>query len=346
MSLITKEAFAKSLARLEQMNVSKAQLFHTGSDSTPGTWAGTTPEEAGSDADGIVDENGTDAGQVSKALAAKVAKGVSLTDAETAISKGQNPLKFISAKIAKGQALTPVESWAVKGGMPMFAGGKNGLPMTKATSEDIQSGETSEATDGDAAKAKVAAKVFDKSLEAQVAKSETMSKALQVSPFLYEFAKAMGSALENTEAGVVDAVNKAVGALATRISNLEKAQNGNWDLQGQFNKSLGEAVVGLGQAATAQAEASAQVASAPARGAMSVVKGGKNSNGTIQKSFEGNSQPGGLGSLEKSQLSGVLLDLFKGGHVTEMDVIKFDSSGEVSPVTEAKVKSYLAGNLK
>lgn len=336
MSLINKDAFNKSLAKLEQMTVNKAQLFHTSGDSQPGSWAGSNQENTvDGQADDIVDENGTDYGAVKKALAGKVAKGVKLTDAEVAISKGQNPLKLISDKIAKGQRLSNVEAWALKGGMGMFGAAKP--PVMKATSEDIQDPET-EAKEGDSGEARSASRI-DKSLETAVKNNEELKKSIKMSPFLLEFTKAMGSALEGTGDKVTEVV-KAVTTLAAKVEHLEKAMGANWKLQGDFNKSLGEAVVGLGQAASASADVANQAATGPARGPLSVVKGGRQ-GGVVEKSFGGQDQ--GLGALEKSQLTGVLLDLHKSGHVTESDVIKYESTGQVSDQVIAKAKAYLAG---
>jgi len=342
MSLINKDVFNKSLARLEQMTVNKSQLFHTGSDSQPGSWAGTTPEQESDESANTVDENGTDYASVKKSLEAKVSKGGKLTDAENAIVKGENPLKFIADKISKGLQLTKAESWAVKGGMGMFGAGAK-APVMKATSEDIQD-EVSEAGD-EAGKNRAFSKI-DKSLPAQVKANETLRKSIEMSPFLYELVNAIGAALEGPTTATASVV-KSLNGLVDKIAHLEKVQNDNWRLQGEFNKSLGEAVVGLGQAASATADLASQAVSAPARGPMSVVKGGRGQNGVIQKSFTGDDQgQGGLGNIEKSQLTAVLLDLHKSGHVTDNDVIKYESTGQVSDPVIAKARAYLAGNVK
>src|SRR5690348_9682701 len=110
---VDKAKFNSALARLESM--SKGQLYHTGSDSNPGTWAGTSQEDLNEHDDGI-DANGTDYDGVKKALARKVEKSQALTPAEVAIVKGQDPRKLIAEKVSKGEALTPAETWAIKGG--------------------------------------------------------------------------------------------------------------------------------------------------------------------------------------------------------------------------------------
>src|SRR5574339_119269 len=98
-----KDKFNSALGRLQDM--AKSQLFHTGSDSNPGTWAGSPQSDLNDHEDGI-DENGTDYNGVKKALAMKVEKCLALTPAEVMIIKGQDPRKVIAEKISKGQKLT------------------------------------------------------------------------------------------------------------------------------------------------------------------------------------------------------------------------------------------------
>jgi len=115
MSQINRDEFHAALCRLE--GLANSQLYHTPSDSNPGTWAGTGQTDQDEHSDSI-DDNGTDYSGVKKALANKVAKSKALTPGEVAIVKGEDPRQLIANKIAKGGKLTQAESWAIKKGFP------------------------------------------------------------------------------------------------------------------------------------------------------------------------------------------------------------------------------------
>jgi hypothetical protein len=107
MSTMNRGEFQAALGRLDAL--SKGQLYHTPSDSNPGTWAGSGQEDQNEHEDGI-DENGTDYNGVKKSLANKVAKSLALTPAEVAIASGNKAAcrKSIGEKIAKGAKLTGI----------------------------------------------------------------------------------------------------------------------------------------------------------------------------------------------------------------------------------------------
>lgn len=363
MSNMNRDEFHAALGRLEAL--SKGQLFHTPSDSNPGTWAGTGQEDQNEHEDGI-DENGTDYNGVKKALANKVAKSKALSPAEVAIVKGDKSAarKSIAAKIGKGSKLTQAESWAVRKGFPFGKDddeekdGKDPVKKGDATPEkaktpgenkdpgsvpDSHGGDSDEAIEGDA----------KKSLGGAIANTDHLKKGIEMSPILAEFARAMGVALEGTEARTAQRISKAiydvVSPLAARIEVMEKSFSGFGQSQGEFNKSFAEAMVGIGQQLAGSAEVAAAAGNGPAgapKSHLRAVPSGQQSGGGVQvmqKSFTG---PGGLDvsgeAFAKSQIVDAMIDLVKGGKLNQLEVVKFESSGEMNPA----VRNMVVGQLQ
>jgi hypothetical protein len=235
MSNMNRDEFHAALGRLEAL--SKGQLYHTPSDSNPGTWAGTGQEDQNEHEDGI-DENGTDYNGVKKALANKVAKSKALSPAEVAIVKGDrgNARKAIADKISKGTKLTAAESWAVHKGFPFGKDDKDkdddqkdvkkgdampekaktpGEAKDPGSVPDSHAGDDDEAIEGDA----------KKSLSGAIASTDHLKKGIEMSPILAEFARAMGVALEGTESRtarrISKAINDIVGPLLVRVESME-----------------------------------------------------------------------------------------------------------------------------
>jgi len=377
MSTINRDEFHAALSRLE--GLAKSQLFHTPSDSNPGTWAGTGQTDQDEHSDGI-DDNGTDYDGVKKALANKVAKSKALTPAEVAIVRGarSDARKAIGTKIAKGQKLTQAESWAVKKGFPF---GKNGDDDDDDDDDDTKKSGTAKASTspekappsgteegaGKAPKTSAGADTDDeiepdanpgstkKSLGGAIANSQNLKKGIEMSPVLYEFARAMGEALEGVEARTAARINKAlndtVGKLATRIDALEKGMGGFMSEQTTFNKGFAEAMVGIGQQLVGGAEVNAAAAGAPVGGPKSHLRsvpgGGQGAAPAgvqpVQKSFG----PGGLDTgsdqINKAQITDVMFELVKKGQMNQLDVIKFDATGEMSPQVRSLVVASMGG---
>lgn len=339
MATMKKDDFKKSLERLEVM--AKGQLFHTGSDSDPGSWAGTgAKEENAFEPDGI-DDNGTDYNGVKKSLADKVAKSQALTPAEVAIVKGTDPRPFIADKVSKGQPLTPAESWVVKGGFDKMNKGEGQAPGNAAANEMNPAKDDGEVE-------QQAKKSFDNAVN----QSNVLQKGLEMSPLLVEFARAIGVGLEGVEARVATHVTKslveAFGPVLKRIDAVEKSLAASTKEQDNFNKSLADAIVGIGHQVAGTAEVAVASASAPVGPPRSQLRAVSNSNGNvqvIQKSFAG---PGGLdvgeGSLAKSQIVNVMTDMVKANKLAPIDVIKYESSGELRADVQQAVAAFMQGN--
>lgn len=364
MSTMNRDEFHAALGRLDAL--SKGQLFHTSSDSNPGTWAGTGQEDQNEHEDGI-DENGTDYNGVKKSLAAKVAKSKALTPAEVAIASGDKAgaRKSIADKITKGTKLTQAEKWALNKGFPFgkdddkddaeksgvskgndtpTKAGKPGETELPTKVPDSHAGDADEPIEGDA----------KKSLGGAINGTEHLKKGIEMSPILAEFARAMGAALEGTEARTALRISKAIGEavapLMARVETLEKGLNGFGQNQDAFNKSFAEAMVGIGQQLAGGAEVAGVAGGAPAGGPKSHLRAipGGQQNGApgvqvVQKSFTG---PGGLDvggeAFAKSQISDAMIELVKGGQLNQLEVIKFETSGEMNPA----VRNMVIGRLQ
>lgn len=343
-----KEEFEKSLSRLQNMakGSGATQLYHTPSDSEPGTWPGGRQEEQNEHEDNIGDD-GTDYQTVRKSLANKVRKSQALTPAEVAIAEGRNPRPMIGDKVTKGEQLTPAENWALKANFmgtgdtankskdkpsdnldtPGEQGGQSAAPPTHAGSK--KDGEVEE----DA----------KKSLEQSVNSSLELQKGVEASAFLYEFARAIGDALGTAEANVTKSITQAVNQLAQRVENIEKSLAAG----DEFNKSLADAVVGIGEALGASQEVGLNKALEPAGGPKSNFRpeAGPQNQGQInyvEKSYG----PGGLeADLSKSQVRDAMVDMVQKGSqgISHMDVLKFEHTGEILPQTRDRVLAHLKG---
>jgi hypothetical protein len=364
MSEINRNEFQAALGRLE--GLAKSQLYHTAGDSNPGTWAGTSQTDQDEHSDGI-DDNGTDYNGVKKALALKVAKSKALTPSEVAIVKGEDPRRLIANKIAKGGKLTQAESWAIKKGFPFEKDGDDDdddMDKTKksgtakaSTSPSKASGGSGEDDDAKNVPDTNAGKDTDneiepdakKSLGAAISGSSNLKKSIDMSPVLYEFARAIGQALEGTEARTTARITKslaeAFAPLVHRVANLEKGFSGYANDQGNFNKGFAEAVIGIGQQLVGGSEVAAHAANMPAGGPKSQLRSLPGGGGVqaVQKSFG----PGGLDTstdqLNKAQITDVMFELVKKGQMNQLDVVKFDATGEMSPAVRGLVAASMGG---
>lgn len=367
MAGIPKEQFLKSLQRLENMaraqQVTKSQLFHTGSDSQPGTWAGSAPSDEDENTS-LIDINGTDYDGVKKSLAAKVSKSKALTQAEVALVKGFNPLTLIASKVATGGKLTKAEKWAINGGrkivksLPIFKS-ENEKPHDAGTPGDEKDAATVPGTnagqelpsgelEGDAAKGMPPFMKDDdkddddakKSLQKAVETSETLQKGIEMSPFLYEFLRAMDTALEGTEARVQKGLAKSLAPVVAKIAALETNWAKSYSEIGEFNKSLAEAVLGIGQQLAGQAEVVSQVIQTPAHAPKSQLRSVPSGVQVLNKSFG----PGGLDTSDnaftKSQITNIMTDMVKSNQLSAIEVVKYETTGEISPSVQQRVTAY------
>jgi hypothetical protein len=211
---------------------------------------------------------------------------------------------------------------------------------------DSHAGDDDEPIEGDA----------KKSLGGAIAGTDHLKKGIEMSPILAEFARAMGVALEGTEARTASRISKAitdaVSPLVARIEHVEKSVVGYGASQGEFNKSFAEAMVGIGQQLAGSAEVAGVAATAPQGGPKSHLRAipGGNAGGApagvqaVQKSFG----PGGLDTsgdaFAKSAITDAMIDLVKGGQLNQLDVVKFETSGEMNPAVRQMVVGKLSAS--
>lgn len=338
--------FQKSLERLQSM--AKSQLHHTASDSNPGVWPGGAQEDLDEHGgDTHIDDNGTDYDGVRKSLADKIRKSEPLTPAEVAIADNANPLPAIQAKLAKGQALTAAEAWALNGGFDASTGSY----ISKASTKPSPAGKSGEDDDANSVpesnaggKESEIEQDAKKSFDGAVSKSLELQKGLELSPFLYELTNAIGAALGGAEERVVKSLANTIGALAQRVESIEKSQATTTAAQDEFNKSLAEAVVGIGETVGATADATAQQAQLPVGAPKSQMRqgaAGGNDINVMSKSYAG---PGGLEmNMSKNIISDALVELAKSNEVQPIEVVRFESTNDLLPATRAKVEALVRG---
>jgi hypothetical protein len=342
-----KEEFEKSLARLESF--AKSQLHHTPASSRTTSWAGSSEQDQNEHEDGI-DDNGTDYNGVKKSLAAKMAKGGNLTAAEVAIYNGQDPRAYLADKVTKGQKLTAVEQWAIKGGMPfgmdeeedMYAKKSSPMPSkANAPGENKDANSVPNTNAGD--KEEEIEHDAKKSLEGAIAKSQTLQSGIEMSPFLYEQTRALGEALKGTEARVVKSVMAALSPIVARVATLEKSVAGFASEQQDFNKSLADGVIAIGHQVSGTAEladvAASQAARAP-RSQLRSIAGGQGGVQAVSKSFGGGA---GAEDISKSQVIEAMGEMVKSQSLSHLDLIKYETTGQMSPKTQQAVMAELTG---
>jgi len=220
------------------------QVFHTASNSDPGSWAGSKGESE--DWSDSIGPDGTDY----KAAGAKMRKS-------------------ILDKIAKGAALTQGEkNFVAKGGLDKFKDMDKGMapPFMKKDKDDDDKEVEKAAGHGDEAEdRKLISEMMDKDKKKDVAKSFTdhaadnaaVKSGFEVSEFLAGFAQVMHKSLVSMEARITDRVLTGIAK-----SDVE---------QGEVQKSMAEALARLGEVLAAQAQRIEQVESGPSRAAKSTL---------------------------------------------------------------------------
>lgn len=229
------------------------------------------------------------------------------------VAQSAGLMKSIIEKMAKGIPLSADEAELytsiAKGGLPPF--------MKKDEDKDDKDDKAEKAYSKDDDKDD---KDMEKSLSDYASENDKVSKGLEVSEFLAGFANVMAKSLEAAESRIVARV------LAAQTSEAQAT--------GAFQKSLAEAVGRLGEAVTATAQRVDQVESQPAHAPRAV----HNVQVLEKGSFGG---PQGGQPLNKAIVAATLVDLVTKGEATTNDVLKFDSSGFLSPTAEAKVRAAL-----
>jgi hypothetical protein len=330
--------FFKSLGRLEALahggnteeqpgDMSKAQLFHTPSDSNPKTWPGGDTTEYGKWEDSI-GADGTDYHPARKSIAEKALKGLPLSPEEIAILKSDIEQNVIKAqecpeedkedKEEDKKAMKKVAKKAMKEAMKAFGGSK----MTFKAQKDDDEKPSAEEKD------------IGKSFEAAVGQSETLQKGIELSGFLADFAKAFGVGLEGVGARTTNAVEQATNAILQQVGSYLDARFAE---QAEFNKSLADAIVNIGHGVAGNLEQISQVAQAPAGPPRSQLRAVPAGVQAVQKSFAG-----GQGeTLSKAQKLDVMVDLVEKGQLNSLEVCKFESTNQLRPEVEALVMQHI-----
>jgi len=329
MSGIGKNDFFKSLERLEALaqgsettseDVNKSQIC-TGSGNEPQTWPGGDKSQIGDNWDDNIAEDGTDYNgramrRARKSIAEKVEKGLPLNDAEIAILR----MDYVSKAQPFGGKESEEEEEAEEAKKPKAKGKKD---------DDDDDNSLAGMFGGGKEEAK-------KSFEGAVQESETLQKGVEVSDFLLEMTRAFGTGLQGLEARVTQNVVKSVLGALVQIN----------DEQGEFNKSLAEAVVNIGHGLAGfiqQSEAAGQEPAGPPRSQLRSIPGGQQQVQVMNKGMGGEPH-NPLSSMDKSQMLDHMTDLVEKGQVSPLDVVKFESTGELSPHAQsALVKSIGAG---
>lgn len=340
MSTMNKDKFQSALAALDTMVKSNAtQLFHTASDSDPGQHAGVSTTDYQDEHKDGISENGTDYDGVKKQLADKVEKSQALTPAEVAIAKGQDPRPLIADKVAKGQTLTAAEAWVTKGGWAQMSksAAKPSTAGTPGEAKDAGSvPDTNAGTDETDSEIEADAK---KSLAGAIAKTTNLRQGIEMSAILAEFARAMGTALEGTEARVAQRVTKSVAAVLSpvldRVAALESSLAKSFGEQREYNNAYAEALVGIGQHVAGASQAAAAQASQPVAGPRSQFR--PQQGQYVEKAF-GNANSGS--TLSKSQVVDIMTDLAKSNKIAPLHVIKFETTGELSPDVQSLILAH------
>lgn len=230
---------------------------------------------------------------------------------------GAEMAKSILDKLGKGQALTAEEfEFVNKGGLDKF---KDMKDDDKDKDDDVsKAGYAVDAADKD----KDDDKDVNKSLADTAQDNDVVREGMEVSEFLAEFVGTMNKSLQALEGRVVDRVVAAVVAEAGKNE--------------EFNKSLAGALSNFGEALSANAQRIEQVESTPASGPKS------QQVAAVNKSFA----PGSNGGeeLNKSQVAATLVDMVEKGKIDANAVVHFDSTGQISDETMAKVLSHRNGN--
>lgn len=212
--------------------------------------------------------------------------------------------KSIMEKVAKGIPLNAQELSLLKGDMEKGCG-----PMSKNGEEDEKE------------EKEKFSRELGKSLDGAVKESETLQKGIEVSEFLSEFTKAFGSGLEGVEARTTSRLHEVAKSLMEVFNQFAEKQ-------GEFNKSLADAVVNIGHGLSSNIQQVAAVAEAPAGPPKSQMVPQRSGQGYIQKSFDG---PAGAEGISKSMVLDRMVDMVEKGKLSSVEVVKYESTGSCRP---------------
>lgn len=225
--------------------------------------------------------------------------------------------KSIQEKVAKGIPLNASELALLKSDLDKAEGGGDDVGKARDDDEDKER----------------FGREMGKSLADYVSENETLQKGIEVSEFLSEFAKSFGAGIDASE-------NRTMAFVQDIGQQLFNAMHEFKTEQAEFNKSLAEAVANIGHGVAGSMEQVQQVASMPAgppRSQLRALPGG--GQGFVQKSM------GGVEGISKSLMCEVMTDMLEKGEsgVSPIEIVKFDSTGEIRPELQARVLARING---
>ncbi len=270
------------------------QVFHTPSDSDPGEFAGTKNEEV----PGNGDHDPVDANGTDLIIRAKISKS-------------------IYAKLAKGQGLTAAQLDFVAKGM-MIA--KDEKEIEKAHDDEAEDKQLFGAMMKKEAKKDEKKDEAKKSFNEAAAGYDSIREGFEVSDVLKDLAKAISEGFDGSEEKIVGRVVKSLGS---KINE-----------QGEFNKSLAQALSNLGEVMVAHAQRLDQVEAAPTRGPKStrVVP--------LEKSFGASADQGS--PLSIVDVTNTLSDMVVKGLARPEEVVHVDTTKRASDEIIKRVQDFRA----
>lgn len=219
--------------------------------------------------------------------------------------------KAIAIKLAKGEAFNEIEQAFVD------AGGlsKGGFPFDKKD-DDKKDDDAEKAVDEDE-------KDMNKSFNDLASENEDMQKGFEVSDYLSAQANVLNKSLDCMEARIVDRVAGMIGSLSASSE--------------EFNVGMSKALVRMAESQVAQGQRIDHVEQTPARGPKST-QGAQ----VVEKSF-GGPETAQATQPDPQVIQSALESLMMKGQVKGLDVIKHESTGEISPQNMQLVKSLVSG---
>jgi len=309
---ISEQDFFKSLARLEALakgseEMNKSQIC-TGGNSEVQSWPGGNKESVPQTGEGVgADQDGEyTAGKARKSIAEKVMKGQPLSADEYAL------LKSDLDSINKSKDEDEDDK-----------GGDRDPRDAKKDDED---------EDEDRGKGPPPPPIafgggkpdMGKSMNQAVKENETIQKGIEVSDFLMELTKSFAAGLDHVMKTVMAHVDQRLGQFATE--------------QGDFNKALGEAVVNIGHGLGAVNKSVEATGAAPAAGPKSQLRAVPGGVSALSKGM-GNPMEG----LTKAQILDTMTGMMEKGQCSTLDVVKFETTGDLNPAIRDQLVKSLSG---
>jgi len=225
-------------------------------------------------------------------------------------------MKSILDKLAKGKTLSASEFDQVKGMACDDKDEKVAKAKAKGKAPPFGGKETAEEEEAE----EDAKEAMGKSLSDFASESDGVTRGFEVSEFLADFADVVQKSLNALEERVVYRLSSAVGAATSDT--------------GEFQKSLAGAIAGLGETLSAVVQRVDQVENQAARPPMSI-------QGIQEITKGGYGGPSDGEPLNKAMVGEALVQLVQDGKARVNDVIKYESTGQISPMLETTVRGML-----